>query len=297
MNSSKSTLQNSSSSRLGQKPDQDSMRLVLQLGLEHLDEFDRYVHDEIQEMRSRFIDLLDSCQSDVTMGNSGGCDSTVDSKTELDELNLVPPFVYSHDRCFMPHPVSHKILSGITGSLSEGTGPSQSNSAVCAGLLPSSSAEYGPTAQPSLTRPQHSMYPKTLSAFRDPHVPEPLSEGANRQPLQDLSVRGTADSVYEPEPTVQASQGIYFEEYAPSSSSARPDEQLSGPVAQVRQIKDKIKCPRYGCSAFVKKNGLTRHINEVHEGKIKVVCAGCGRAFKRPYQLHGHILRSRCGRF
>lgn len=181
MNSSKSTLQNSSSSRLEQKPDQDSMRLILQLCLEHLDKFDRCVHEEIQEIRSRFIDLLDSCQSDVTMANSGGCDSTVDSQTGLDGLNVVPPFVRSHDRCFMPQ---HRTSFGITGSLSESTGPSQCNSAVFAGLFPRSSAEYGAAAQPSLTRPQHSMYPEALSAFRDPRVMETLSEGANRQPLQ-----------------------------------------------------------------------------------------------------------------
>lgn len=184
MNSSNLTLQNSSSSRLEQKPDQDSMRLVLQLCLEHLDKFDRYVHEEIQEMRGRFIDLLDSCQPDVTMANSGGCDSTVDSQTGLDGLNVIPPFVCSHDRCFMPHPVSHKTSFGITGSLLEGTGPSQCGSAVCAGILPRSSAEYGPAAQPSLTWPQHSMCPEALSAFRDPRVAEPLSEGANRQSLQ-----------------------------------------------------------------------------------------------------------------
>lgn len=134
-------------------------------------------------------------------------------------------------------------------------------------------------------------------AFRDPRVTESSSEGADPRLGQnvslDLSLRDTSDSIYQP--TAQPFQGIYYGHVA-SSSSARPDEQLSVRVVQASQVKDKVKCAWYGCSALVNKDNLTRHVEEVHEGKIKAVCAGCGREFKRPYQMNEHILRLGCGR-
>ncbi|KAG1884607.1 hypothetical protein F4604DRAFT_1919051 [Suillus subluteus] len=248
---------------------------------------------EIQEIRSLIMDLLHYYQSDVTMGDSGGYDSTVDSQAGLDGTNAIPPFVSSHDRCFVPQPAPHRTSFGVMGSLSEGTGPPQ-------GLLPRgarSSADYRPDAQPSLTQPQHDMYDEAFSAFLDPRVMESSSEGVDPrlgQLFQDLSLHDTSDSIYEP--TALPFQGIYYEHVA-SSSSARPDEQLSVPVMQVSQVKDKVRCTWDGCSALVNKDNLTRHVKEVHEGKIKVVCPGCGREFKRSYQMNEHIFRSRCGRF
>ncbi|KAG1775719.1 hypothetical protein EV702DRAFT_173531 [Suillus placidus] len=311
MISSRSTLQNPSSTRLEQAPDQYSTRLVLQSCLERLDKLDRRVHKEIQEIRSLFTDFLDNYQSDVTMEDSGGCDSTVDSQAGLNGLNAILPFVSLHDRCSVPQPPAHRTSFGVTGSLLEGTGPRQSKSAVytafplnthCvrAGLFPHgarSSADYGPIVQPSLPQPQYSMYSEAFSTFHDPRVTESSLEGADPrlvQRSQGLSLRGTCDSVYEP--AAQPFQGIYLRERVPSSSSARPDEQLSIPVAQARQGKGKVRCTWYGCSTVINKDSLTRHVEEVHEGKIKAVCAGCGREFKRPYQMNEHILRSRCGR-
>jgi hypothetical protein len=159
------------------------------------------------------------------------------------------------------------------------------------------------------------MYNEAFPTSRDAHVMELSSEGTDpgrgqllqgqfaiirsfslkcSQNIEGLSLGGTSDSLYEP--SVQPFQGIYYEEHVPSSSSARPDEQLSVPIAQVSQVKDKVKCPWHGCSALVNKDNLNRHIKEVHEGKIKVVCAGCGKEFKRSYQLNEHIFRSGCGR-
>lgn len=144
------------------------------------------------------------------------------------------------------------------------------------------------------------MYSEAFSAFRHggPRVTEASLEGTDPPLGQnvslDLSVQGTSDSIYEP--AAQPFQGIYFEEHVPSSSSARPDKQLSAPVAQASQVKDKVKCTWNGCSALVNKDNLTRHVTEVHERKIKAVCVGCGREFKRPYQMNEHILQYRCGR-
>jgi hypothetical protein len=84
MNLSRSIPQTSSSSRLGQALDQHSTRLILQY-LERLDRLDRCVHEEVQEIRGLFMDLLDNCQSDVTMEDSlGGYDSTINPQTRLD---------------------------------------------------------------------------------------------------------------------------------------------------------------------------------------------------------------------
>ncbi|KAG2363086.1 hypothetical protein BDR07DRAFT_1609058 [Suillus spraguei] len=263
------------SSQLGQTPDQHSMRLVLQSCLERLDRLDCRVHEEIQEVRSIFRNLLDNCQSDVTKEGSGGCDSTVDSQAGLDGLNAIPALMSSHDHCFMPLLAPHRTSFGVMRSLSEGTGPTQS-------LLPHgtyNSAGYGPI-QSSLTRPQYSMYSESFTALHDLHVTESSSEGADLRPENlpvslDSSLRGTSNSVHES--TAQPFQGIYFDEHA-------------------NKVKDKVKCTWNGCSALVNKDNLTRHIKEVHEGQIKAVCAGCRREFKRPYQLNEHILRSRCGK-
>jgi hypothetical protein len=159
------------------------------------------------------------------------------------------------------------------------------------------------------------MYNEAISTSRDPHVMKSSLEGADlglgqlsqgqfaiirsfslkcSQNIVGLSLTGASDSLYESDS--QSFQGIYLEEHAPLNSSARPDEQLPVPAAQVNQVKDKVKCTRYGCLALVNKDNLNRHVKEVHEGKIKVVCAGCGREFKRSYQMNEHILRSGCGR-
>ncbi|KAG2096351.1 uncharacterized protein F5147DRAFT_818498 [Suillus discolor] len=249
-----STLQNPLSSWPGQAPDQHSTRLVLESCLQRLDRLDsleRRVHEEIQQIRSVLTNLLGNYQSDVTMENSGGRGITVDSQAEISSLNPIAPFGPSHDRYFVPQIAPHGTSFGVTGSLSEGTSPPQA-------LLPHgarTSADYGPIVQHPLTQPRYSMYPEARSSFCDPHV--------MASPLEDLSLRGALDSVYEPE---------------------------SVPI----QVKDKIKCTWYGCSALVKKDNLRRHVKEVHEGKIKAVCAGCGKEFKRPYQMDEHIVRTRC---
>jgi hypothetical protein len=122
MNSSRSMPRNPSSSRPGQAPDQHSTRQALQSCVEHLNRLDRRMHEEIQEIRSMFMDLLDDYQSDITMEDSGRCDSTVDSQVVFDSPNAIPPFVSSHDYCLVPQPAPHRTSLGITGSLSEGTG-------------------------------------------------------------------------------------------------------------------------------------------------------------------------------
>lgn len=159
------------------------------------------------------------------------------------------------------------------------------------------SAGYEPI-QSSLARPQYSMYSEGFTALHDLRVTESSSEGTDLHPGElvslDSSLRGTSNSVHEA--AAQPFQGISFEEHVLSSSSARPDEQLHVPIVQASKVKDKVKCTLNGCSALVNKDCLTRHVEEVHEGKIKAICAGCGREFKRPYQLKEHILLFGCGK-
>jgi hypothetical protein len=76
---------------------------------------------EIQEIRSFFVDLLDNYQSDIAMGNSGRYNSTINSQAGLDGLNAIQPFISSHDRCFVPQPAPHRTSYGVMGSLSQGT--------------------------------------------------------------------------------------------------------------------------------------------------------------------------------
>lgn len=133
------------------------------------------MHQEIQEIHNLLINLLDNCQSDVTMENSGGFFSTVDSRAGLNGLDAITPFGSSHDRCFVPQCAPHGTLFGVTRSLSEG---------MCTGLLPHgarSSADYGPVIQHPLTQPRYTMYSEAFSAFCDPRVTESSLEGEDGQ--------------------------------------------------------------------------------------------------------------------
>ncbi|KAG1897387.1 uncharacterized protein F5891DRAFT_1174718 [Suillus fuscotomentosus] len=91
--------------------------------LGRLDRLKRHVHEEVQEARG-FMDLLDDYQSDITMENSEGCDSTVNSQAGLNGPNvMILPFVSSHGPAdFMLQPVSFRVMGSLSG--------------VTAGLLP-----------------------------------------------------------------------------------------------------------------------------------------------------------------
>ncbi|KAG1897357.1 uncharacterized protein F5891DRAFT_1192073 [Suillus fuscotomentosus] len=261
IDSSRSILQNPSSSWPGQAPDQHSTRLVRQSCLQCLDRLDkleRRVHEEIQEIRSLFKNVLENDESDVTMENSGEYDTIIDSQARLDGFHAIPPFASSHKHGFVPQPVFNGTSFGVTGSLLEGTGSPE-------GLLP-----HGTRSFADYVAPQYSMYSEGFPTFGDPRVAKSSSESVDAR--LDSSPRGTSDSVY------------------------KPAARLFAPVVQASQAKDKVKCTRDGCSTLVNKDNLTRHINEVHEGKIKAVCPGCRQGFKRPNLMKEHILRTGCGR-
>ncbi|KAG0701089.1 hypothetical protein DFH29DRAFT_1080326 [Suillus ampliporus] len=201
---SKSTLTTSPttlSSRSGHVADQGSMKSILQSCLESLDRLHDgkdYVHKEILrleilEIRTRITELLSSCQSDVTMENSGTWDSSIDlraivddepqiiSTVALDKLNAISLLLTPSDTFLLPQPPAlHGQLSDreygplesveVTGSLPEGA--DRSVDQLCQDLLlggTSSVVSHEPGAQPFL--PQHGMYSEGHALYQQPPLP------------------------------------------------------------------------------------------------------------------------------
>ncbi|KAG2126519.1 hypothetical protein DEU56DRAFT_959513 [Suillus clintonianus] len=79
---------------------------------------------------------------------------------------------------------------------------------------------------------------------------------------------------------------MYPEGQTLSGSSSTHDQRFPPPIVQ---ISHKVKCTWPGCTRFLKKDGLTRHVNETHRRKVKAVCAVCGKKFTRPYLKRNHI--------
>ncbi|KAG2048346.1 hypothetical protein BDR06DRAFT_1013124 [Suillus hirtellus] len=107
---------------------------------------------------------------------------------------------------------------------------------------------------------------------------------------QDLLTSGT-DRLCAPEFLPQ--DDTYFDEKTMSEpeSSASHGQQSSHPIQVAKVDQDKVKCTWPGCSKALRKNSLTRHINETHRRKVKAVCVYCGKRFARPYMLKNHIRR------
>lgn len=130
------------------------MKLFLRSSLEHLDRLERRGREEIQATRN-FIQILHDCNLDDS--TEDGCDTTVDSQEEFNDLNaifnnVIPTLLVKlRDRLFMLQPLPPVASLEAMGLLSEGAstpfgqpseGPSTDGT--------SSSAIYGPEAQPQL---------------------------------------------------------------------------------------------------------------------------------------------------
>ncbi|KAG1851793.1 hypothetical protein C8R48DRAFT_676381 [Suillus tomentosus] len=98
----------------------------------------RHVHEEVQEVRG-FMDLLDDYQSDITMENSEGCDSTVNVSTP--KLDSMAPIL---DR-------SGITVRGYSRLIAHGA-------RSCADYI--------------INQPQYTMYSAGIPAFSDPRVTE-----------------------------------------------------------------------------------------------------------------------------
>ncbi|KAG1884614.1 hypothetical protein F4604DRAFT_1676734 [Suillus subluteus] len=121
---------------------------------------------------------------------------------------------------------------------------------------------------------------QTWPALRNPWVTETLPEEADSylcQPPQDLLPYGTESTDHVP-----GAHGIL-----PLHSSSAEEQTWPGSSSRHDQSPPP---PMPGCRRFLKKENLTRHINEVHKRKIKARCDHCGREFTRPYLKKEHIL-------
>ncbi|KAJ8585519.1 hypothetical protein M405DRAFT_407076 [Rhizopogon salebrosus TDB-379] len=55
----------------------------------------------------------------------------------------------------------------------------------------------------------------------------------------------------------------------------------------------KVQCSWAGCSAVVRRDGLTRHKNEIHLRVVKATCTRCGKGFRRSYLKRNHEVTCR----
>ncbi|KAG1799253.1 uncharacterized protein HD556DRAFT_1439661 [Suillus plorans] len=189
-----------------------------------------------------------ACSSPMTVKHSGGHDSIVDSQAGLNSLDAIPPSISSHGPYIVPQPAPYEVSYGVTGSVPEGT----------EGLLLNGTRGFANNVT-------HQGFP----ASYEMDVTESSSEGA------DLSfdVDGTSDPVCEP--------------------AGQPAAQQLGSIVQTGRAKvkvgrPKVKCPWDKCPKFISKDGLSRHINEVHEKKIVAVCPRCKKDFTRTNVMTHH---------
>ncbi|KAG2139129.1 uncharacterized protein EDB93DRAFT_1330347 [Suillus bovinus] len=238
-----------------------AMRPGLQSCLEQLDR----VHDKIDrvcneflEIRTRITELLVTCQSDVIMGDDSTLDSNVDFQAIIkDGPQTILPLALDE-----PDAVSPSVNPPELSILAE--------SPAFFGQLSDLEPEYGALGYTST-----------------------LAEGAPVGELpQDMMHSGTSGivnyglGVYEflPQHSTYSADGKMS-----SESSVRRDPQPPPPIAQAGL--DKVKCTWHGCSRTLKKNCMTRHVNEMHLRKVKAVCDSCGRRFARPHMLKVHTCR------
>ncbi|KAG1851795.1 hypothetical protein C8R48DRAFT_676382 [Suillus tomentosus] len=252
-----------SSSRLGNVPDQDSTRSSLKSCLECLDRVhDRMdcVYKEFLEIRARITELLITVQSEITtVGGEGTLDSDMDSRAIVnDEPQIIVPLAFNELNAVLPL------------------------------LTPQ---EFSVLAEPPAFQGQFSDLKYGPLGFGTSTLPEGLSIGTIPQNLLPDGSPGV----------VSYGLGVLgglpqYDTYSGgktlSESSTSHDQQPCLPIAQDSLSHYKVKCIWPECSRAVKKDNLTRHVNEVHRRKVKAVCIGCGKKFARPYMLRDHICRA-----
>ncbi|OJA13637.1 hypothetical protein AZE42_09889 [Rhizopogon vesiculosus] len=120
--------------------------------------------------------------------------------------------------------------------------------------------------------------------------------------LQRIQLEGQlAEKSYGPFPPLQGSGGV---SYPPLSTAIVPgivgdaDYRRSAVMTQngtsseqtlyqqphprvVQAGQKKVHCPVTGCTKVVRKDGLTRHVNETHFQVVKGYCTRCAKPFKR----------------
>lgn len=109
----------------------------------------------------------------------------------------------------------------------------------------------------------------------------------------DLLIYGTKSTSYVPGArNILPEHSSYSEEQTLPGSSSRHDQPLPPPMVQGYQNRVMCKYPK--CGIILKKENLTRHINEVHKRKMKARCDHCKREFTRPYLKKKHVCQESC---
>ncbi|KAG1728714.1 uncharacterized protein EDB91DRAFT_1349992 [Suillus paluster] len=296
--------------------DQVSMRAALQSCLEYLDRID-CAHREI---RTRFTELLANCQSEVTMEDSGARGGAADIRAEVWPWAITPEQLkfYRH-RSDLEREYRPLRSVRVAGTLSEGVDPlvgqlpqpvRRDQQRSVTELLARDQEEIAMGTRDSPTDLQaivddgpQTITPESLEFREWLSVPEygPLgSVGATNalpdggdslvgQLPQDPLLCDTSSSVrYQSGAQPSLPQyGAYPEAQTLPDPPVRRDQQPLPHIVQGSH--NKVRCTQLRCTKVVRKDGLTRHINEVHRRKVKAVCAGCGKAFTRPYMKKDHI--------
>ncbi|KIK43952.1 hypothetical protein CY34DRAFT_803181 [Suillus luteus UH-Slu-Lm8-n1] len=78
------------------------------------------------------------------------------------------------------------------------------------------------------------------------------------------------------------------ERQSTSSSSAKRYAHLCLPIVPGDQ--ERVKCTWPGCMSVLKKDGHTRHVENIHLRKVKAICPRCEREFTRTYAKTKHEL-------
>ncbi|KAG1799265.1 uncharacterized protein HD556DRAFT_1439671 [Suillus plorans] len=189
----------------------------------------------------------------ITVKHSGGRDGIVDSQAGLNSLNGIPPSISSHDPYLVPQPApSYRV----TGSVPEGT----------EGLLLNGTCGF---VNNDYVTHQHSIYSEDFTASYGMDATESSSEGVGARFDLSLDVDGTSDPVCE-------------------SAAQQLGSVVQTGRTKVKVGRPRVKCPWDKCPKFISKDGLGRHINEVHEKKIVAICSRCKKDFTRTNVMTHH---------
>ncbi|KAG2092798.1 uncharacterized protein F5147DRAFT_779541 [Suillus discolor] len=213
----------------------------------------------IRSLSARTTDLLPhgAHSSPITVKHLGGRDRIINSQAGLNSLNAIQPSISWYDLYLMLQPAAHEVLYRVTRSVQEGT----------ESLLLNGTHDFA-----NNVTQQHSIYSEGFPVSYVMDVTESSSEGMGAHFDLLLDVNGTSDPVCEP-----AAQQL-------------------GSVVQTGRVKikvghPKVKCPWDKCPKFINKDGLSRHINEVHEKKIVAVCPRCDKFFTCTNVMMHHVCR------